>query len=182
MLITSWSGRAACLRSRRRVTRERSGLQMAPSPGMASIQIGIRSGRRGEGRRSSVNAFAAAVLRFDTCNPWSASHTRASTVHSVLMASWSPGGHISAFCSAAGRGSSLTKEKQHAHLPCCPSRYSLPRRDQRVPASLAWLFSHLLHLIEFDKRLLVLVQRAWNCVTWNRGARLVNRPSPFPPR
>jgi NADH dehydrogenase len=40
-------------------------------------------------------------------------------------------------------------------------------------AWLAWLFIHLLYLIEFDNRLLVLVQWAWNYFTRNRGARLI---------
>jgi NADH:quinone reductase (non-electrogenic) len=40
-------------------------------------------------------------------------------------------------------------------------------------AWLAWLFIHLMYLVEFDNRLLVLVQWAWNYFTWNRGARLI---------
>ena len=40
-------------------------------------------------------------------------------------------------------------------------------------AWLAWLFIHLMYLVEFDNRLLVLVQWAWNYLTWNRGARLI---------
>ena len=40
-------------------------------------------------------------------------------------------------------------------------------------AWLAWLFVHLIYLIEFDNRLLVLVQWAWNYITRNRGARLI---------
>jgi NADH dehydrogenase len=48
------------------------------------------------------------------------------------------------------------------------------------PAWLAWLFIHLLYLVEFDNRLAVLLQWAWNYVTWNRGARLITGESPFP--
>ena len=48
------------------------------------------------------------------------------------------------------------------------------------PAWLAWLFIHLLYLVEFDNRLAVLLQWAWNYVTWNRGARLITGASPFP--
>jgi NADH dehydrogenase len=40
-------------------------------------------------------------------------------------------------------------------------------------AWLTWLFIHLMYLVEFDNRLLVLVQWAWNYATWNRGARLI---------
>lgn len=40
-------------------------------------------------------------------------------------------------------------------------------------AWLTWLFIHLMYLIEFDNRLLVLVEWAYNYVTRNRGARLI---------
>jgi NADH dehydrogenase len=36
-----------------------------------------------------------------------------------------------------------------------------------------WLFVHLMYLVEFDNRLLVLVQWVYNYVTRNRGARLI---------
>jgi NADH dehydrogenase len=48
------------------------------------------------------------------------------------------------------------------------------------PAWLVWLFVHLLFLVEFDNRLAVLLQWAWNYVTWNRGARLITGESPLP--
>jgi NADH dehydrogenase len=47
-------------------------------------------------------------------------------------------------------------------------------------AWLTWLFVHLSYLVEFDNRLLVLVQWAWNYFTWNRGARLITGESPLP--
>lgn len=37
----------------------------------------------------------------------------------------------------------------------------------------AWLFIHLLYLVEFDNRLLVLMQWGWNYATRNRSARLI---------
>lgn len=42
-----------------------------------------------------------------------------------------------------------------------------------LPAWLAWLFVHLWFLIEFEDRLLVFTQWAWNYFTRNRGARLI---------
>ncbi len=42
-----------------------------------------------------------------------------------------------------------------------------------LPAWLAWLFIHLINLVEFENRVLVLVQWAWTYVTWNRSARLI---------
>lgn len=40
-------------------------------------------------------------------------------------------------------------------------------------AWLAWLFIHLLYLVRFENRLLVLTQWAWSYLTWNRSARLI---------
>ncbi len=40
-------------------------------------------------------------------------------------------------------------------------------------AWLAWLFIHLLGIVTFQNRLLVLIQWAWSYVTYNRGARLI---------
>ncbi|HVA46535.1 MAG TPA: NAD(P)/FAD-dependent oxidoreductase [Pirellulales bacterium] len=43
-------------------------------------------------------------------------------------------------------------------------------------AWMAWLFIHLLYLAQFQNRLLVLIQWAWNYFTWNRSARLITEP------
>jgi NADH dehydrogenase len=40
-------------------------------------------------------------------------------------------------------------------------------------AWLLWLFVHLMYLVAFVNRLLVLIQWAWNYFTWNRNARLI---------
>jgi NADH dehydrogenase len=40
-------------------------------------------------------------------------------------------------------------------------------------AWLTWLFVHLLYVVEFDNRLLVLIQWAYSYITRNRGARLI---------
>ena len=42
-----------------------------------------------------------------------------------------------------------------------------------MAAWLAWLFIHLMYLIEFDNRLLVVTEWAYNYFTRNRGARLI---------
>ena len=42
-------------------------------------------------------------------------------------------------------------------------------------AWLTWLFVHLMYLAEFQNRVLVLVQWAWNYVTRNRSARLITQ-------
>jgi NADH dehydrogenase len=49
-----------------------------------------------------------------------------------------------------------------------------------VPAWLLWLFVHILYLIGFDNKLLVLFQWAWNYLTRNRGAQLITGNDPFP--
>jgi len=46
-------------------------------------------------------------------------------------------------------------------------------RFSGYPAWLLWLFVHLMYLVEFENRVLVLVQWAWNYFTRNRGARLI---------
>ncbi len=48
------------------------------------------------------------------------------------------------------------------------------------PAWLAWLLIHLLYIVEFQNRLLVMVQWAWNYFSFNRSARLITGESPFP--
>ena len=43
-----------------------------------------------------------------------------------------------------------------------------------------WIFIHIMYLVEFDNRLLVFFQWAWNYVTRKRGARLITGASPYP--
>ena len=45
-------------------------------------------------------------------------------------------------------------------------------------AWLAWLFIHLLNLVEFENRILVVTQWAWNYFTRNRSARLITGEPP----
>jgi NADH dehydrogenase len=40
-------------------------------------------------------------------------------------------------------------------------------------AWIVWVFAHIYYLIEFDNKLIVMVQWAWSYVTRNRGARLI---------
>jgi len=42
-----------------------------------------------------------------------------------------------------------------------------------VLAWLAWLFVHLLYIVEFENRLLIVLQWAYDYFTYNRGARLI---------
>jgi NADH dehydrogenase len=53
-------------------------------------------------------------------------------------------------------------------------------RFNGYPAWLTWLFIHLLKLVQFENRLLVLVQWGWNYFTRNRAARLITGPDPLP--
>jgi len=48
-------------------------------------------------------------------------------------------------------------------------------------AWLLWVFIHVLYLIEFENRLVVLVHWAWSYLTWNRGARLITGDRLLPP-
>lgn len=45
-------------------------------------------------------------------------------------------------------------------------------------AWLVWLFVHIMYLIGFKNRVLVLLQWAWSYVTWERGARLITGYQP----
>ena len=49
-----------------------------------------------------------------------------------------------------------------------------------LPAWLIWLFIHLLNIVEFQNRLLVLVQWAWLYITYDRSARLITGKNPLP--
>jgi NADH dehydrogenase len=48
------------------------------------------------------------------------------------------------------------------------------------PAWLIWVFIHIFYLIEFDNRLMVMFQWAWNYFTRKRGARLITGKDPVP--
>lgn len=49
-------------------------------------------------------------------------------------------------------------------------------------AWLAWIFVHLFFLIELENRLLVMLQWAWNYVSWSRSARLITGRAAAAPR
>jgi NADH dehydrogenase len=53
-------------------------------------------------------------------------------------------------------------------------------RFSGFPAWLAWLFIHLLFLIGFENRFLVMMQWAWNYFTHGRSARLITGENPLP--
>jgi NADH dehydrogenase len=48
-----------------------------------------------------------------------------------------------------------------------------PVRFSGLLAWLAWLFIHLMYIVEHENRLLIFLQWAWNYLTWNRSARLI---------
>ena len=47
---------------------------------------------------------------------------------------------------------------------------------------LAWLFIHLAYLVQFENRVLVMIQWAWGYVSWNRSARLITGTGEAAPR
>ncbi len=47
-------------------------------------------------------------------------------------------------------------------------------------AWLAWLFIHLINIIQFENRWLIMAQWVWGYVTRNRTARLITGPDPYP--
>jgi NADH dehydrogenase len=48
------------------------------------------------------------------------------------------------------------------------------------PAWLIWLFVHLLYIVQFQNRLLILLQWAWLYITFDRSARLITGEDPLP--
>jgi len=48
------------------------------------------------------------------------------------------------------------------------------------PAWMIWLFIHLLYIVQFQNRLLVLMQWAWLYITYDRSARLITGKNPLP--
>ncbi len=57
-------------------------------------------------------------------------------------------------------------------------------RFSGLPAWLAWLFVHILYIITFENRILVVCQWAWSYATRGRSARLITgdkAPPPLPP-
>ncbi|MGH7496119.1 MAG: NAD(P)/FAD-dependent oxidoreductase [bacterium] len=53
-------------------------------------------------------------------------------------------------------------------------------RLRGFPAWLIWIFVHIRYLIEFDNKLLVLIQWSWNYFTRKRGARLITGEGSLP--
>jgi NADH dehydrogenase len=49
-----------------------------------------------------------------------------------------------------------------------------------IPAWLIWIFIHLLYIVEFQNRLLILLQWSWLYITYDRSARLITGKSPLP--
>jgi NADH dehydrogenase len=49
-----------------------------------------------------------------------------------------------------------------------------------LPAWLIWIFIHLLYIVQFQNRLLVMTQWAWLYLTFDRSARLITGKSPLP--
>ncbi len=49
-----------------------------------------------------------------------------------------------------------------------------------MPAWLVWVFVHLMYLVGFENRMLVLIQWAFYYATFNRRARIITGATPFP--
>jgi NADH dehydrogenase len=53
-------------------------------------------------------------------------------------------------------------------------------RISGLPAWLLWIFIHLLYIVEFQNRLLILLQWGWLYLSWDRSARLITGENPLP--
>jgi NADH:ubiquinone reductase (H+-translocating) len=49
-----------------------------------------------------------------------------------------------------------------------------------LPAWLIWLFIHLMNIVQFQNRLLVIIQWGWLYISFDRSARLITGRDPFP--
>jgi NADH:ubiquinone reductase (H+-translocating) len=49
-----------------------------------------------------------------------------------------------------------------------------------LPAWFIWIFIHLLYIVQFQNRLLILLQWAWLYITFDRSARLITGENPLP--
>jgi NADH:ubiquinone reductase (H+-translocating) len=49
-----------------------------------------------------------------------------------------------------------------------------------LPAWLIWIFIHLLYIVQFQNRLLILLQWGWLYVSYDRSARLITGKNPLP--
>jgi NADH dehydrogenase len=56
------------------------------------------------------------------------------------------------------------------------------RRLAGFPAWLLWLLVHIRGIVQFENRILVMLQWAWNYLTWSRSARLITGTGFFPLR
>lgn len=60
----------------------------------------------------------------------------------------------------------------------CATPKPLPFRFTGFIAWVAWLFVHLLYLVDFKNRLIVLFRWGWKYLSWRWNARLITRPEP----
>jgi NADH dehydrogenase len=49
-----------------------------------------------------------------------------------------------------------------------------------LPAWLLWIFIHLLYIVQFQNRLLIMLQWAWLYISFDRSARLITGENPLP--
>ena len=92
-----------------------------------------------------------------------------------------------------GRHAARNIARSLSHEPALPFRYRDPGnlavlgraaaiaevgnvRMSGFPAWLFWCFVHILYLIGFRNRLIVLFEWAWSYFSWQRGARLITGP------
>jgi NADH dehydrogenase len=130
------------------------------------------------------------------------SHDTGKPLPGVAPVAMQQGRHVAALVARRARGEDgLGGEGSHAESGGADPRRSFRYRDRGTMAVigrgaaiadfgwlrlsgavawLAWLFVHLMALVDFENRILVFIQWAWSYVTWNRGARLITGENPLP--
>ena len=105
--------------------------------------------------------------------------TAGKTLPGVAQVAIQQGRHAARNIEAALRGEKLRAFRYRdpgnlAVLGRAAAIADLPRiRLSGFPAWLAWCFVHILYLIGFRNRFIVLFEWAWAYLTWQRGARLI---------
>ena len=168
-------------RRRRAVGRGRGGLLSAGRSACRSIARGGCESNRISPFRAHPEVFVIGDLATLTGD-------RGQPLPGVAQVAIQMGGTPRAISGAPSRGGHspipLFRFREHGHhrphFGHC--RISAPFTLKGYPAWLAWLFVHLVNLIGFRNRLVVLVQWAWAYFSYQRAIRLITGGHPPAPR
>ena len=133
------------------------------------LRVAGRTRASGRSATSPPPAIAAASC----CPSWRPSRCRAAATSPARSAACSRA--VPPSRSATATRAPWPRSAAGPRWPSCPGGIRL----RGAPAWLAWLGLHLVFLVGKRNRLSVLLNWAWNYLTWDRGPRLIlDRPTP----